>query len=421
MGIMDIPQIPDVALPGRLSTVSLDAAYVKKPTAPEVTYFVTPRGNDANDGLTLMTAKATIGSAITAAGSSKPKIVLGVGSFTVAEDILYPSGTAFIGAGSALTILTYTGTGTMFAPSTPGVRTFYPVFEGIQIQGPGKATATVGISLDSVTDASFKDVVVRLFGTGVRIHSAVSGGAVYNHLDHVTASSCGTGFKLEAVGSNATKLIGCRANACDIGLDITDCNNTNWIGGAFEVNTTGVRVTATSSALADHNIIAFARFESNTTAWNVTSTNVRDFQVLYPAPFGSYVVSDSGTRTTNWGNPFTTPNKTASAIASANGSWRFDRVVNGGSELPAISFVDSVTTSGTPVTVQIETERSAGYFIRGKRGGAAYFDVRADGYVNAKGDVELPTIGTGIILKSPNGTRYRVTVTDAGALTTTAL
>lgn len=280
-------------------------------------------------------------------------------------------------------------------PSTPGTRTFYPSFEGIQIQGPGKATATVGISLDSVTDASFKDVVVRLFGTGIRIHSAISGGAVYNHLDHVTASSCGTGFKIEASGSNATKPDRMQSQQLRCWSRIIDSNNTNWIGGAFEVNATGVRVTATSIALSDQNIVSFARFEGNGTAWNVTSSNVRDFQVLFPSLFGTYTVSDLGFRTTHWGNPYTVPNKTASSVASDEGSWRFERVINGGAELPAVAVVDSVTTSGTPVTLQLETERADGYFVRGRRGETTRFEVRADGLISG---------GSSITAARPTGT-----------------
>lgn len=205
-------QLPDLSatIKGGIETADLDpngvlpATFVGRPTAPEVTFFVTPRGKDTNDGLTLASAKASVSAAIAAAGGSRPKIVMGVGSFSLPDDASYPYGTVVQGAGSSLTILTYAGTGTAFAPSTAGVRSFYPQFESLQLQGPGKATGTVGISLDSVTDASFKDVVVRQFGIGVRIHSPISGGAVYNHMEHVTASSCGIGFKVEAKGSNAT-------------------------------------------------------------------------------------------------------------------------------------------------------------------------------------------------------------------------
>lgn len=406
-GVEAAAQDPEGALP---------ATFVKRHTATEVSFFVTPRGNDSNDGLTLASAKASINAAIAAAGANRPRIILGVGSFPLPTDIRYPHGTVVVGAGSSLTVLTYSGAGTAFAPSTPGQRTYLPHFEGLVLQGPGKTTSTVGISLDSVTDASLKDVVVRQFGTGIHIHSPISGGAVYNHLEHVTASSCGTGFKIEAKGCNATKLIGCRANACTVGLDIADSNNTNWVAGCLEANGTGVKVSASSPALSDHNVVSFARFEGNGTAWHVTSPNVRDFQVLFPSIFGPYAVTDAGTRTTHWGNTIGVPSRTASSTAAALGSWRFDRVVNGGEETPAMVIADTATTSGTPVTLQVETERPTGFFFRGKRGGASYFDVRADGYVSAKGDIELPTSGTGVILKSPNGTRYRLAVADGGAL-----
>lgn len=36
-------------------------------------------------------------------------------------------------------------------------------------------------------------------------------------------------------------------------------------------------------------------------------------------------------------------------------------------------------------------------------------------------DVEVSTIGDGVILKSPDGTRWRITVADDGSLTTTGL
>lgn len=374
-------QLPDLSASYGPAAEGMKAAFVSRPTAAEVTYFVTPRGNDANDGLTLMTAKSTIDSAIAAAGSKRPRIQLGIGSFTIASGIRYPYGAVFVGAGSALTTLSFAGTGAMFAPATPGVRTYYPGFEGMVLQGPGKATATVGIALESVTDASLKEVVVRQFGIGVQILSTISGGAVYNRLDHVTATSCGTGFQIQAAGSNATKFVGCRANACDVGLDISNSNNTNWLSGSFEANAVGVRVVADASAMADDNVVAFARFEGNTLAWHVTSSNIRNFQVLYPAVFGPYNVNDLGARTTHWGSS-SVSSKTISAVASAFGSWRFERVINGGSELPALTVVDSAATSGTPVTLQMQTERESGYFIRGLRGGKTYFDVRADGLIS---------------------------------------
>ena len=43
------------------------------------------------------------------------------------------------------------------------------------------------------------------------------------------------------------------------------------------------------------------------------------------------------------------------------------------------------------------------------------------GGTNVNGDVEVTESANGVILKSPNGTRYRITVDDSGNLTTTSL
>ncbi len=43
------------------------------------------------------------------------------------------------------------------------------------------------------------------------------------------------------------------------------------------------------------------------------------------------------------------------------------------------------------------------------------------GFNVVSGDLEVDTISRGIVLKSPNGTRYRLTVNDDGSLTTTGL
>ena len=48
---------------------------------------------------------------------------------------------------------------------------------------------------------------------------------------------------------------------------------------------------------------------------------------------------------------------------------------------PAMKIVDSATTRGTPVTLQIETERGTGSFLRGVRAETSYFDVSARGVV----------------------------------------
>lgn len=358
--------------------------------AADKTYFISPSptGNDANDGLSPGTPKATIASAVTAAAGAA-RYFLAPGSYTVATDVVFVGGSHFIGAGQGLTALNYTGSGSMFSQSTAGTRIYRSSFQGLLLDGPGTGGSTIGINLDSITDASLHDVTVTDFNTGVRIGSAVASGSVYNNFRHVTASSCGTGFKIQSDGSNASQFFSCRANACTTGIDITDSNNTLWVGGAIESNTTGLKITATGAALADQTTVMAARWEGNTTAWDITSSNVADTAILYPVTFGTYTITDNGTRTVHWGNI----DKTLSmptVTSLSTGSWRWSRSSSGGSSNPAFVVADTNTGSGTPVTVQAETGRWLGSNFRGTGPGGVLYDVRADGIVKYVSEIKIP-------------------------------
>ncbi|WP_158068638.1 hypothetical protein [Ornithinimicrobium sp. CNJ-824] len=234
---------------------------------------------------------------------------------------------------------------------------------------------------------------MRSFDTGIRIASPINGGAVFNQLENVTASNCHRGFAVHAMGSNANRFLGCRANACTIGVDIVDANNVTWIGGQIEVCTTGIKVTATSNGFADSNAFHATRFESNVTAWEVTSANVRDFQVLYPNLFAAYVVIDNGTRTTHLGN-HPHGNKWLSQVSSATGSWLFERAINGGAGNPLMRLRDGVSTSGDPVTLQVEMERAtaAAAFIKAVRAGNTYWQVNGLGHMFIRNRTTAPTV-----------------------------
>lgn len=356
------------------------AGKVSKPDAAERVIYVTPRGNDVNDGLTLKTAKATIPAALNALGGAG-RIILGYGTFTLTATAALPSSVSIEGAGTGLTTINYTGSGKAFTSDAPGVRSYLWRLSNFTLIGPGNTVAgTVGIDLDSVSTGHFLNLEVRQFEKGFRLYSAQSGYTVYNRFTNCNAQQNATGYAFEGIGANANIFDRCRANLNTVrGVSIVDANNNTFIAPQIESNATGVFIDATSNALADFNMLLDPRFESNTgPAWVVNSANVRDAQIVYPQVFGAYTFTDNGTRTVVWGYAGRTQ-KATSFTADAAGSWRFDRSVAGGTELPAFVVRDSNTGSGTPVTHQAETERATGFFYRGRRGGVTYFQVRADG------------------------------------------
>ncbi len=77
----------------------------------------------------------------------------------------------------------------------------------------------------------------------------------------------------------------------------------------------------------------------------------------------------------------------------------------------AVSILTGTTSSGTSERLHITSGGNVGI---GTSSPSAKLTV-------ASGDVEVTLNTKGIILKSPDGTRYRVTVANGGSLTSTAL
>ena len=329
---------------------------------------------------------AAIQRAVTAAVARQVEVYIPGGTYLVSAAITSTTGTVIKGAGQDKTTISSTHGGAIFVSSTVSTRTYRWHISNMRLNGPGSGVASsVGIDLASVSGAHIENVLAENLNKGFRVRSSINGGAVYNRFTNCTANLCTYGFSIEALGSNSTALDRCRGNACVRGVSIVDSNNNSLVACQLESNTIGLFVDATSNALADCNTAIACRFESNTsTAWQVASANVRDFQVLYPQTFGTYTVGDSGTRTRHAGVVGATHTaKDYSTAARTEGSWRYERTVSGGAETPAFVVRDSNAGSGTPVTHQSETERATGYFYRGTRGGVTYWDVDAAGNVRS--------------------------------------
>lgn len=294
----------------------LSRTFAAKPSAADLTFIVSPRGSDSNDGLTGLSAKATIRGALTAAAGSGCTLLLAAGSHLLSAGVSLPNGTVIRGAGIGLTTIKYTGTGTAFTSAQPGVRTFYWEMSGFLLTGPSKTGATVGIDLDSVSMAHLHDLRVTGFGKGVRIRSVVNGGAVYNRIAYSTLINCGIGLSIEPNGSNATTVDGCRLCACTTGVKIVNSNDNTLKSCQIETNTVGVHIEATSNALADYNSMDHCRFETNTLDWKATKF-VRDTLVSFPHKFGKYTYSDLGQRTVQHNGWAPMPTSTRNIIGAA--------------------------------------------------------------------------------------------------------
>lgn len=347
------------------------------------------RADDSTDN------SAALQAALNAANAAGGGVVtLPPGNIRYGTTLVTYGGVHLEGQGAQNTILKYTGSTQGIVQSTPGTRIYGVGIRSLKLQDIG--TGTNGLGLNSVSSGVFDDLLIDGFDTAVRLQGS-NGYCVYNRFNNVTAQNCTTGFIVGATGSNSNTFMACRANLCTTGWNITDSNQNQLIGCQIEVCTTGVSITSTASSLSDRTTIMGCRFEGNTTNVNITSSNVREtFLMGNHYATGSSV--DSGTRTQAldlFGTTGPAVHLHSALTAVATGSFRFSRSVQGGASLPAMVVADTNTGGGTPVTLQIETERSTGTFLRGQRGGATYFEAYANGAIGIADGITAPATVAG--------------------------
>ena len=86
---------------------------------------------------------------------------------------------------------------------------------------------------------------------------------------------------------------------------------------------------------------------------------------------------------------------------------------------------DSVTVIGVTATANASNAVSIGYAARGDHAnsvalGASVTTTAANQVMVGPNDIEITSTTKGLVLKSPNGTRYRLQVSDLGVLSTVA-
>jgi len=306
------------------------------------------------------------------------------------------AGATILGEGRNNTILSYTGAGSAFVSATPTVRTYNVLMRDFNITDAG--TGTIGLDLSSISLSHFENLVITGFTTDVKITSTSNGFAVYNRFYNVNAFNATTGFHILPSGSNANTFYGCRGNVCTTGALIADSNENHFDSCQFDACPTGVSITASGTGLSPRNYINQCRFENGGATNIVIGTNVPETALIMNRHVTGTALSDSGTRTQTLG---VSGNTDVLSLNSAMGgatapAFSFERSANGGAgENPALRIVDSVTSTGTPVSLQIETGRVAGHAIRVLNGvgGTESFGVLADGKIHTNQNVATATVG----------------------------
>lgn len=295
-------------------------------------------GDNSTDNTT------AIQNAINAAASAGKILLFPGGSFRHGS-LTLPTRVTIKGANRGKTILSFIGSGTAFVNATPGVRIYDIYMSDLVLL---TSTGAIGFDLDSVSTSIFTNMTVTGFSdSGVYIHSAVSGGSVYNRFNNVTASTCATGFKLRATSSNANVWHGCRALNCSVaGWDLRDSNDNTVEASQAETCGTGFYVDGTTLGGCDSTRIRDCRVENCTTGVNIASSNVRYTTIdgLWADGSNATVIADSGTSTRRAGQYLSA--QTTNSVVRLDSGWQF---VSGASVTLGGSSSQFTSATGIPV------------------------------------------------------------------------
>lgn len=305
------------------------------------------------------------------------KGTLGSGLYNLENGLAVINGLRLNGDSKGGTRLTYHGSDAAIRIVDGVVRGYNTSISDLRITRPSGARSGIGLDLISVSEADFARMIIDGFDTGVALHSGISGGAVYNNFTIVKAQNCGTGFSLyrddDGAGSissytSGNRFIMCRANICDVGLDISGGNQNVWAHGNIEVCGLGFRITEPVVASVAANAIERTRFENNTNTGLIGAGVVYTILDDNPIISGPDVV-DNGIVTQNIGTYNTQLHRRQSRRQHADGSFRFTRLATGGAQTPNL-LVDDTNSIGSGVVIEARTVQTGAdvRLFRGKYG-----------------------------------------------------
>lgn len=326
--------------------------------------------------------------------------------YRLSQPLTLQTGDSIQGAGAQFTALVFDlqPTENCIKPVDDTVRSYGWKLSGFAIEGTGKA----GIYLGSVSQAVVSDVrVASTLTTGIDIFSSQSGFAVYNRFINITTATP-LGIWIHGTSSNANIFIGCRTNlATNIGVYVSDSNDNHFYACQFEAGGTGraVSLRSTVGGLNYGNTFTACRVEQYVggTGYDI-GTNVLQTQIIAPVFINDGIVTpilDAGTGTVVQS---ASPMVGSTYATQAQKVMTMVRAANGGDGSNALlELAETVTTTGNPTTLRLTSVRATGYPVELRRGGVRYFAINAMG---------------NIVLRSPNGANYVVSVDDTGKLVT---
>lgn len=280
--------------------------------------------------------------AINSAITNSQTVIIPGGTYSINE-LTISNRITITGVGRDRTILSYAGSATAIASSTPGTRLFDWNIRDLALT---TSTGAIGLDLDSISTAVFHNLKVNGFSdSGVYIHSTVSGGAVYNRFYNVTAQNCATGFKLRGSSSNANIWHGCRGNVCTTCWDLQDSNDNTLDTCQAESSTTGIYLDSSIAGGSGWHRIRSCRIEHCTTGININSANISDTVIdgLWIDGSTTTPLIDNGTRTRRAADLMRA--QITNSIVSLDAGWQFNSggSINLGTSSSAVAAATNAT------------------------------------------------------------------------------
>lgn len=176
------------------ATQAANKQYVDGVSSTTNIAYVSATGNDANDGKSWGTAKASIAAALTAA-TSNGTVYVGEGTFAITSSINLDKRGSIIGVGSMRSIISvnFNGIGINWVPAVFDVKPGGTIANISVVAGAGTGASTIGVQVSCIIKPKLYDVRVANFtGTnaiGLNFLNQALGGTPY-WTERISATAC---------------------------------------------------------------------------------------------------------------------------------------------------------------------------------------------------------------------------------------